>query len=71
MNENFDLRRRIMHISEWDLALVNEARNLGASAKLTGSGGAIIGMVEGEEMLGGAKERLGELGARVIDPVFA
>ncbi len=70
MDENFDLRRRIMRIGEGDLALVEAARSLGASAKLTGSGGAIIGVLEGEEMKGRIQERLGALGARVIEPTM-
>ena len=70
MNENFDLRRRIMRIGEGDLALVEAARRLGASAKLTGSGGAIIGVVEGDEMRERIKEKLGALGAQVIEPAF-
>ncbi|MGD2123601.1 MAG: GHMP kinase [Gemmatimonadota bacterium] len=68
MNRNFELRRRIMTISEWDLALVEAARSLGASAKLTGSGGAIVGMVESEGMFDLVREKLGALGAVVIEP---
>jgi glucuronokinase len=69
MDQNFDLRRRIMSISEWDLALVDAARELGASAKLTGSGGAIIGIVESQELFDEVRDRLGSLGAVVIEPV--
>ena len=62
----FDLRRRIMHIDDWDIAVVEAARTLGASAKLAGSGGAIVGTFEGAEMQAQLSERLGALGARVI-----
>ncbi len=68
MDQNFDLRRRIMSISEWDLALVDAARRLGASAKLTGSGGAIVGAVDDQEMFDAIREDLGALGAFVIEP---
>ena len=71
MNENFDLRRRIMLIGEGDLSLIEAARSLGASAKLTGSGGAIIGVLEDDGMKGRIQEKLGELGARVIEPDIA
>jgi glucuronokinase len=71
MNKNFEMRRSIMHISEGDLAMVEAARSLGASAKLTGSGGAIIGVLESEEMRERIQERLGALGAVVIEPVTA
>lgn len=67
MNENFDLRRCIMRIDERDLGLVEAARRLGASAKLTGSGGAIVGAFRGDRMKRQLAERLGALGARVIE----
>ena len=69
MNENFDLRRRIMRIEDRDLAMVKAAREMGASAKLTGSGGAIIGGLESEEMEVRVRERLVATGARVIEPM--
>ncbi len=68
MDQNFDLRRRIMSISEWDLALIQGARSLGASAKLTGSGGAIIGMVESQEVFDEVRKELASRGAVVIEP---
>ncbi len=67
MNENFDLRRHIMRIDRRDLAMVEAARRLGASAKLTGSGGAIIGALEDDTMQQRVAEELGALGARVIE----
>ena len=71
MDENFDLRRRIMLIGEGDLSFIEAARSLGTSAKLTGSGGAIIGVLEGDRMKEQIQEGLGALGARVIEPVTA
>ena len=68
MNENFDLRRRVMHIHERDLAMVEAARALGTSAKLTGSGGAIVGALEDDSLKGRLAERLSALGASVIQP---
>jgi glucuronokinase len=67
MNENFDLRRRIMRIDERDLAMVESVRTLGASAKLTGSGGAIVGVFHGDAMKARIAEQLGALSARVIE----
>jgi glucuronokinase len=66
MNANFDLRRRIMHVDDWDVAVVDAARTLGASAKLAGSGGAIVGAFAGAEPQAQLSERLSALGARVI-----
>jgi glucuronokinase len=67
MNENFDLRRRIMRIDERDLAMIGAARALGASAKLTGSGGAIIGVYESNAVKEYLDQRLDALGALVIE----
>lgn len=71
MNENFDLRRRIMQIDERDVAMVQAARELGASAKLAGSGGTIVGAYEGDGMLARITDQLGALGARVFRPAIA
>jgi glucuronokinase len=69
MDENFDLRRRIMPISEENLSLVRSARACGASAKFAGSGGSIIGIYDGEEMFRELAIRLGRQGAVVTTPV--
>ena len=50
MNENFDLRRKVIPISSGNLEVVELARSTGASAKFTGSGGAIIGTYRDEKM---------------------
>jgi glucuronokinase len=68
MDQNFDLRRKIMNIREADLALVETARACGASAKFAGSGGSIIGLFEDNEMLNHLKVQLKKVKARVINP---
>jgi glucuronokinase len=68
MNRNFDLRRRIMTVSEGDLAMVEAARGVGASAKLAGSGGAVIGIAHTETVMREVAGVLGALGARVLEP---
>lgn len=68
MNANFDLRRRIMAISETDIGMVETARELGVAAKLTGSGGAIVGICEDDDLRQRIVRELGALGARVIEP---
>jgi len=50
INRNFDLRNEIIAISPENLRMVELARSVGASAKFTGSGGAIIGTYEDEAM---------------------
>jgi glucuronokinase len=68
MDQNFDLRRKIMNIRDADLALVETARKCGASAKFAGSGGSIIGFYHDDEMLNHLKVELKQVKARVINP---
>jgi glucuronokinase len=68
MNTNFDLRSRIMAISETDRRMIDTARAQGASAKLTGSGGAIVGVCEDDDLRERIVHELGTLGAQVIEP---
>ncbi|QDU96851.1 mevalonate kinase family protein [Lignipirellula cremea] len=44
LNANFDLRRRICQLPADQIAMVETARSVGASAKFAGSGGAIVGV---------------------------
>ncbi|MGD2294593.1 MAG: GHMP kinase [Candidatus Aminicenantes bacterium] len=68
MDENFDLRSKIMRISESNRELILTARSCGASAKFAGSGGSIIGMYRGEDMFDRLKSELSRIQARVIRP---
>jgi glucuronokinase len=68
LDRNFDLRQSIYQLSEGNLAMVEAARSVGASAKFTGSGGAIVGVYEGEEMFTSLREKLEMQGAQVIKP---
>ena len=69
MNDNFDKRREIFPISRRNLEMVDLARSVGASAKFSGSGGAIVGTYEDEKMFKKLKETLqSEIGAVVIKP---
>ncbi len=70
MNENFDLRSKIMKISDSNFQLIRTARQCGASAKFAGSGGSIIGMYTDEDMFTRLMEELGKLRAEVIKPVI-
>jgi glucuronokinase len=72
MNANFDLRKSITAISKENQEMVDAARSVGASAKFTGSGGAIIGTLLNEEadekQFARLKSALNEVGARTIKP---
>jgi glucuronokinase len=68
MDENFDLRSRIMKISAGNMEMIRTARACGASAKFAGSGGSIIGMYADEEMYARLESELSGIGAKVIKP---
>ena len=70
MNANFDLRRKVIQISEGNLEMVELARSTGASAKFTGSGGAIIGTYNGEEMFENLKKLMDHHQIEVFKPVI-
>jgi glucuronokinase len=68
IDHNFDLRCKIMNISESNMELVRTARKSGVSAKFSGSGGAIIGIYPDEETLSRLVVNLKKIGARVVKP---
>jgi len=68
LNENFDLRRRLYQISKGNVAMVETARDCGASAKFTGSGGAIVGTYEDDAMFDRLKTALASQSVEVIRP---
>jgi len=68
LNENFDLRRRLYQISQGNIEMVECAREVGASAKFTGSGGAIVGTYEDEAMYKKLQEVFLDKDIQVIKP---
>jgi glucuronokinase len=68
LNANFDKRREIYNISEGNIRMVEAARSVGASAKFTGSGGAIVGTYEDERMFTELRRKLGTLHVMVLKP---
>jgi glucuronokinase len=68
LNENFDLRRRLYKLSQGNIDMVEAARDCGASAKFTGSGGAIVGTYEDEAMFEKLKAALEPMKVAVIKP---
>ena len=49
MNANFDKRASLYDVGEGNRELVATARSIGASANFAGSGGAIVGIYDGDE----------------------
>ncbi len=68
INENFDLRRSLIPISKGNIEMVELARSVGASAKFTGSGGAIIGTYNNEKMYNNLHDVMGNNEIEVIKP---
>jgi glucuronokinase len=70
LNANFDRRRQIYRLLHRNIAMVEAARSVGASAKFTGSGGAIVGAYEDEEMYRRVEAVLKPMGVEVLKPVL-
>jgi len=70
MNDNFNLRRKIIPISPGNIEMVELARSTGASAKFTGSGGAIIGTYKDESMFNELKTLMEHHHIEVIQPII-
>lgn len=70
MNANFDLRRRIIPISESNMMMVQTARRCGASAKFAGSGGAVVGVCPDDHGWRALCRELSQLGCRVLRPTI-
>jgi glucuronokinase len=68
INTNFDLREKIMNISTENKEMIETARNCGTSAKFAGSGGSIIGIYNGNDMLNQLIVEMKKIKARVIRP---
>ena len=68
IDENFDTRRSIVPLPDYQVQMVETARSVGASAKFAGSGGAIVGVYEDDTMLNRLREQLGAIGCDVFVP---
>jgi glucuronokinase len=68
INKNFEIRRSVMNLSKKNLQMVELARSTGASAKFSGSGGAIVGTFSDTAMFDALKRKLQKHGITVIKP---
>ncbi len=50
LDENFDLRASLYDVGEGNRRMIQIARNCGCSAKFSGSGGAIVGLLPSDEI---------------------
>ena len=70
LNANFDRRREVYDMSEGNIRMVETARATGATAKFTGSGGAIVGTYPDEDTFEKLVNSLTPLGMKVIKPII-
>lgn len=68
LNQNFDRRRQIYRISDQNIKMIEAARAAGASAKFTGSGGAIVGTYADKKMFSALAKNLRKLNVKLIKP---
>jgi glucuronokinase len=71
MDQNFDLRQRICRLHPDHVRMVESARQVGASAKFCGSGGAIIGTFEDEAMYQQLENEMARIQCRLFQPTIA
>jgi glucuronokinase len=69
VDENFDTRLEICQVQASHRKMVETARSVGASAKFAGSGGAIVGVFDGDAMFAELKRALEGIGCSVFRPV--
>lgn len=71
MDANFDLRAQLVPISEGNRQLVETGRRQDAHVKFAGSGGAVIGLYDGDpERLNRISRAYEKVGAKVIVPEY-
>jgi glucuronokinase len=71
VNANFNLRRKLGPLEPQHVRMVEVARAAGASANYAGSGGAITGFVESNEMFAELTCAMAAFGCTVIRPIVA
>ena len=68
INQNYDLRESLVEITEENKQMIRLARSTGASAKFTGSGGAIIGTYVDEKQFVALQKIFADEEIEVIKP---
>lgn len=68
MDRNFERRCTIFKVAPENIDMVRRARAVGAHAKLAGSGGAIIGSYDDEDMFASIEKTMAASGVRVFKP---
>ena len=71
IDANYDRRSQLYKISDGNREMIEAARSVGASAKFTGSGGAIVGTYDDAAMFERLEAVLGAMAIRVLVPDVA
>ncbi len=71
LDENFNLRKKTCYVSQGNTELIEAMRSYGSSAKLAGSGGAVVGIYPNEGVFEKMKIELAEKGIEVLKPTLA
>jgi glucuronokinase len=70
MNMNFDTRRSIYSLPQWQTNMVETARACGVSAKFAGSGGAIVGLYDDQNTFEKLAEAMAKIDCVTIKPLY-
>ena len=71
MDANFELRAKLVRISPGNHLLVETGRKLGAHVKFAGSGGAVVGVYDGDpERLERLRQAYEAIGAHLVEPII-
>jgi glucuronokinase len=70
MDANFNLRRKLFQLDARNVDMVERARSVGAHAKFSGSGGAIVGVYEDDAMFSRLTEVMRLAGITVFRPTI-
>lgn len=70
MDENFNIRHSISRLNPYHIKMIETARSCGVSAKYAGSGGAIVGVCEDDNVFAELTAKLGEIQCEVVRPVI-
>lgn len=68
VNANFDLRATLYNINQGNLEMIQTARSVGASSNFAGSGGAVVGLFEGDDMFNALTREMAKFNVAVIRP---
>ncbi|MBM3811637.1 MAG: GHMP kinase [Acidimicrobiia bacterium] len=68
IDANYDLRATIYNIAHGNKEMIETARRLGASANFAGSGGAIVGRFQSEEIFQALAREMKQIGVAVVRP---